>query len=223
MKCIIKLSIGILTIFSLVGCSDSFTENAMKVNENNLKEQKSSEEAAKKQQEKQKELYKSMEKPLKEVIKENDLDKKNLLTKKLVVQEEYTDEKEFAKYVGKILFDLHHSKISPEEYYKFLQKYGSQNAKNAMPTKEDAIALLSGIQDYYKSKQIIGHEYFISDVTLNKTKREGYFYRKVITNIGEEYFITTIVKEGEKWKFEEDSPSAPFEIQQNNENKEDAE
>ena len=50
----------------------------------------------------------------------------------------------------------------------------------------------------------------ITVVNLDRFKRQGYFYRKVLSTEGINYFITSIYKEDGAWKYITDEPSDPF-------------
>ncbi|MFT9495753.1 MULTISPECIES: hypothetical protein [Bacillota] len=206
---VVPLLIGALI---LSGCSGGkFAEEAKKNEERNaeLKDYQKKKEAE--EEKVQKEFYENHKKPLNEVIQENDLDSEQIVdTIEFEPQDSYQDGDLFSKHVSKILFEFYTLKITAEEYYNFLSAYGSEEVLKELPTKEDAITILSTLQDMYKKQNISGDSYTLTTVTYDRLKREGRFYRKVLTTNGEEYFVTTIVKENDVWKFSEDSPSPPF-------------
>jgi hypothetical protein len=195
----------------LSGCSNGFTDevkkNEMK-NQEIQKEKKQKEDAKNKAQT---DFYKGKEKPLNEVVKENDLDTvKVMSTIDYVEQDQYQDANEFAKYVAHMLYGYYTLQVSPEQYYSFLQKYGSDASLKKLPTEKDALTVIASVQDMFKKQNITGESYVLTEVTFNRMKNEGMFYRKVLTTNGEQYFATTIVKENGQWKFDEDGPAPPF-------------
>lgn len=212
MKRAIILAPMLATSVLLTGCfNSSFEEEAKRVKER--KQELKQEEKVKisNSEKEQKEFYKKLEKPLDEVIWENDLDKV-IEIEPADVQEKATfeDSLEFAQYTSKILYEFYTQQISPEQYYMFLMNHGSSSAKDGLPTKKDAVLILTNIQDMYKKQNITGDGYKLTQVILDRLKRDGTFYRKLTTTNGEEYFITTITKEKEGWKFVEDGPSPPY-------------
>jgi hypothetical protein len=211
LKVIIPIVVG--CVF-LSGCSsDKFTEGAKKTESKNqeIKKEKKQKEAT--QEKDQKEFYKNLAKPLDEVVQENDLDHVNLMVSAEYAQkEQYKDGSEFAKFAGHMLYQFYTLQISPDQFYEFLKKYGSKNTLKKTPTKKDSITILTSLQDMFKKQNITGENYLLTEVIYNQLKREGRFYRKVLTTNGEEYYITTIVKENGEWKYDEDSPSPPFTV-----------
>ncbi|MDE3841008.1 hypothetical protein C0966_17225 (plasmid) [Bacillus methanolicus] len=197
----------------LSGCSgDKFTEEVKKTEAKNQEIKKTQKEKEAVDNKELKEFYEDLEKPLDEVIQENDFDTVKIMDSiKATQQDHFQDGKEFAKYAAQILYQFYTLQISPDQYYEFLVKYGSESVKKDLPSKEDALNILTNLQNMYKKQNMNGENYVLTEVTYNRFKREGWFYRKVLTTNGEEYYITTIVKEDEGWKYEDDSPSPPFE------------
>lgn len=208
---IIVISSLLMLSISLYGCAqDSLVKEAQKTEQENkqkLEEKNRNVAAVSKKEET---IYKKMEKPIDEVIKEDNLDKEKVIDKNVLKKDEFTDPKEMAKYTGVILNKFYSLQITPQEFYDFIQLYGSKDAIKALPQKEDALNVLSVIQSQFKDQGIDYKDYVITDVTLNKMKDEAYFYRKSITKSGKIYNITTLVKENGIWKYQEDSPSPPF-------------
>ncbi|QCJ45478.1 hypothetical protein FAY30_26425 (plasmid) [Bacillus sp. S3] len=213
----VKILASVLTASVLLtGCfNSSFEQEAKKVKERKVELKK--EEKIKKSNDikEQKEFYKKLEKPLDEVIVENDLDQvKEIEPKEVQEKTTFEDSVEFAQYTSKILYDFYTQQISSEQYYKFLMDHGSTSVKDELPTEKDAITILTNIQDMYKKQNITGDGYKLTHVAVDRLKRDGTFYRKVITTNGEEYFLTTITKENKGWKFIEDSPSPPYTLEE---------
>lgn len=207
----------IVIVILLSSCSNKLVDEAIKTQEMNQIKIEEEEIKLEEEKEEQRELYKSMEKPLEEVIQENALDQKKVINQEEDISEKtnFTDETEFALYVSSVLFDFRNGTISPEEYFSFLSKHSAKDIKKEFPTdKETALLIYSNIQSLFKDNDIKPESYITSEVTLNASKKEGHFYRKILTNKGEEFYITTIVKEDGQWKFSDDSPSPPFEIQE---------
>jgi len=211
-----SIAVLLTTVSVLFACSNSkFVEEGEKnVNAGNA-EVKEREKQLKELEEKQKKIYEDMEKPLDEVIQENELDSKELMEDTTVaIKASYEDENEFGKLVGQVLYNFHNQTISTEDYYNFMNQYASKNAKGEMAkNKEDQIMVYDNIQTIFKNQKIKREAYSLSKVTLTESHKEGYFYRKVTTDKGDEYFITTIVNEDGVWKFDQDHPSPPFIIE----------
>jgi hypothetical protein len=213
MKVSLKVMLPIVAgCLFLSGCAgDSFTEGAKKTESKNIEAKKEKKKKETDKAKNQKEFYKNLEKPMGEVIKENDLDHVKLMDSiEFTQKDQYDDVNEFAKYAGHMLYQFYTLQVTPAQYYDFLKKYGSKNNLKKIPTEEDAINILTSLQDMFKKQNITGENYVLSEVVFDRLKREGHFYRKVLTTNGEEYFITTMVKENGHWKYDEDSPSPPF-------------
>lgn len=202
----------LLSSILLIGCSGgNFVEEARRANEQNQNQQQIKAEEEEKRKEEQDKKYEEMKRPIDEVIQENKLDQVTVITDKNVEpKENYQDENEFAKFVGQVLYLYYTQQLTPEQFYEFNLQFGSEEVIEALPSKEDAIAVYTTIQDMYKQRNVSGEDYEITEVILDRFKRDGYFYRKVITTNGEEYFLTSITKEGDYWKYVEDSPSPPY-------------
>ncbi|WP_078557262.1 hypothetical protein [Bacillus alkalicellulosilyticus] len=160
-------------------------------------------------------LYQELERPIEEVLSEIELEERELIAKdeQLPVRQQYTDEEEFAQFVAEKLYRFYTLELSPEEFYKFNINYGSQEILEGMASdREGNIVVYSNIQSLFEELTTIKHGYDISTVGLNSNRREGYFYRLIYTNLGEEYYITTIVREDGIWKFSNDKTSPPFDI-----------
>lgn len=196
----------------LAGCNGGkFAEEAKKVNEKYKDVAKVEKSNVANDEKKQKEFYEKLKKPLEEVVLENDFDTVKLMDSVDVIERDhYEAGSEFAKLVGRELYNFYTLKVTPEEHYAFLSKYGSENALKDIPTKENAIQVLGMLQDMYRKQNITGDSYVLTEVIYDRFKKEGHFYRKVNSTNGEEYFISTIIKEKDGWKYEEDSPSPPF-------------
>jgi hypothetical protein len=146
-----------------------------------------------------KEIVDSMDK---EEVKEN--------TFSLSVKKKYTDANEFAIFVGDTLRQFYEGKISPEQYYDFIQKYGSSTLKIIEPSnKDEAVAVYTNVQELLKKKVSNMNNYVISTVQIDDTGLEGYFYRQWETSQEVICYITTIVKDGDVWKYQSDQPSTP--------------
>ena len=211
---LIKLSVSLLLLTSailLTGCEDKISKEAEKNRKQNEESQKKHELIEKKNAAEKEELYKEMEKPLDEVIQENDLDAaKEITNPKVIEKDSYIDAQEFANYVSEQLYLFYTNRLSPQQYYNFLKKFGDKNIKKQYPTEEDAINILTSIQEMYKKANTTGESHTVTKVEYNRLKTEASFYRKVITAQGVEYFITTIKKENQGWKFSSDDPSPPY-------------
>lgn len=196
----------------LSGCSGGkFVEEVEKteVKNNEVEKEKKAKKAY--DEKEQKEMYEKLEKPMDEVIMENDLDSVTIMDSiEFTKQDQYQDGREFAKFAAQVLYQFYTLQITSEQYYEFLKDYGSERVLKELPTEEDAITILSTLQGMYKKQNIAGENYVLTEVSYDRLKKDGSFYRKVLTTNGMEYFFTIIVKEKDVWKYEEDSPSPPF-------------
>ncbi|MDC3424289.1 hypothetical protein NC797_07175 [Aquibacillus sp. 3ASR75-11] len=208
------ISIWLLTIILLVGCnSDKLVDKAKEMNSTN---DETNQKVEKELKEKNEELYKQLERPLDEVIQDNDLDQVEVIKNEedVQVKTSYSNANEFAKYAGKQLYMFQTLELTPNGFYEFLKSHASSSRlKKMVKEKDSAILVFTNVQSLYKQNGT-PNSYQLSKVNFNRNKREGYFYRKIIKNTTEEFYITTIVKEDGVWKFEEDSPSPPFEIKE---------
>jgi uncharacterized lipoprotein YehR (DUF1307 family) len=155
------------------------------------------------------ETYSKLEKPLDEVIKENELDSVNTV-EVIDISPDLTfgSASDFAQYSARILYKFYTSQITSEDYYTFLIQHGSETTVQELPSKEDALMILNNLQAMYKD--VRGENYELTETDFNRLENEGHFYRKVVTTNGIEYFITTITKEENSWKFVQDEPSPPY-------------
>lgn len=210
------LSSALAISLLLTGCMNSkFEEEAQRVKEQKeeMKKKEKEKEKENKNKKKQDDIYKELEKPLEEVILENDLDAvKEMPSLEVEEKPNFEDAAEFAKYAGKMLYLFYTQQITPEQYYDFQINYGSSQVIDELPTEKDAINILTSLQDMFKKQNITGEEYKITEPQLDRLKRNATFYRKILTTNGKEYFITTITKEDEGWKYVEDSPSPPYQL-----------
>jgi len=196
----------------LFGCADSFVEEARKQHEESQKQKEEEMQIEKEKEREQKEFYEDIESPVEEIVEENKIDVVAIQKPMDIVEkEQYDDPNEFSQYVSKILYEFYTLKLSPEKYYDFLIKYASEETKKQLPSAENATTVYSAIQDLFRQQSIKGEGYEISEVVFDRFKRSGYFYRKLSTTNGNEYYITTITLEKDGWKFVDDSPSPPFE------------
>ncbi|MEU2529964.1 hypothetical protein ABZ737_33230, partial [Streptomyces sp. NPDC013087] len=160
------------------------------------------------------EFYEEQAKPMEEVIEEMDKEEATLLTtdKDIEAKEEFTDVEEFARYTADILYKFQTLQLDARTYYQFMKTYGTEELKNSLPQEEDAIAIYKSIQDAYLKENMHGESYQVTKPVLDRLGRNGYFYREVLSTKGEEYFITTIIKEDGSWKYSSDDLSPPFEV-----------
>lgn len=193
----------------LSGCSnDPFVKEAKKIND--TKDTHEETETDSKSQDLES-FYKDQVRPLDEVVAELDGESVKILDKKEVeVKSSYEDPEEFARYAADILYKFQSLQISPEDFYKFILDYGSIQTVEELPQKHDAINIFKSIQDSYLQANVKGESYDITVVNLDRFKRQGYFYRKVLSTEGINYFITSIYKEDGAWKYITDEPSDPF-------------
>lgn len=209
MRKLIVLSFTLTLVF-LVGCSDSFIEKAK---ETQGKQVEDKETEVNKSEQELEEFYKEYEKPILDSLQENELDELEEIDKNESVSKEINekDPELFAQYVATILFSFENGELKAEQYYDFLSKYGSEKVVNDLPKdKHDGVHIFENIQELYKESNSAANDYTLSKLQYSQGKVEAYFYRKVLRDKKEEFYITTIVKEGGIWKFSDDSPSAPY-------------
>ncbi|QAS54796.1 hypothetical protein [Halobacillus litoralis] len=210
-----KELLGIFAFLTLVGCSnDKFVEESKKTltPDSEEIEQEMDEEELQKERDK---IYEEMKRPMDEVIKDNDLDE--LATMDTEVNEElnsYEDPQEFAKRVGKVMYEFEDGSITPKEYADFLKAHTGEHysQKSLLEEKKNAIEVLRTLQDAYTSN-VAPESYDLTTITYNRSEKEGYFYRKINGENSEYYYITTIIKEDNVWKLQDDSPSPPYKDQ----------
>lgn len=200
---------------AVAGCNNRI------VNEANAVGEKNSEMAAKAEQEKeqkvesQREIYKEMEKPIDEVIDKIDKDKKKVVDPKVIEKATYTNPEEFSKKLGQILYEFSTGELSVDDYYNFLTRNASDDfLSQYLPNESAGTLFLENVQSLLIDKlPELKKGYTISELTYDRFEKEAYFYRKVTTVKDDKpiYYISTIVKEGDSWKFQDDSPSPPFE------------
>lgn len=207
---------GIITSgFILNGCTngDPLVKEAKKINESQKKEE--SQQVDNEQSDKVlQEFYEELAKPMEEVIEEMDKEEVTLLTtdKEVEAKEEFTEVEEFARYTADILYKFQTLQLDANTYFQFMTTYGTEELKNSLPHEEDAVAIYKSIQDAYLKENIHGESYQVTKPVLDRLGRNGYFYREVLSTKGEEYFITTIIKEDGSWKYSSDDLSPPFEV-----------
>ncbi|PMC36245.1 hypothetical protein CJ195_15640 [Bacillus sp. UMB0899] len=155
-----------------------------------------------------------MEKPINEVLKDNELEEQDILNEEnsITVKESFSDPTDFARLTGKMLFEFNNSSITPEEYYTFLEKFGSKQVyEDLLKDKKNAIMIFENIQNIMKEQRVENSSYVLTQISLNQNGKEAYFYRKVSSDNEDQYYITTLVLEGVEWKYDSDEPSLPFE------------
>lgn len=204
-----KKLLGLVLINSLIlsGCG-LFEEEAKRI-----KEEKPDQvtEDSKLKEEQMAEIYEQMARPAEEVIYETNLDSlKEINTINVETKNEYKDAEEFSRYVSKTLFEFHTSKLNPEGYYNFLVTHGSQSVKEELPTKEEALSLLTTLQEMFVEQNYTATDYKITEIIYAHLEQEGTFYRKVNTSTGEQFYACTITLEDGNWKYVEDGPAPPY-------------
>lgn len=210
----IKAPILLLVLTMTIGCSNKLIDEAEQVKaqaENSVEDK--SEDTNKSQKDLEK-VYEDMERPVKEVFEENDFEKVNQLINEdgIELKKHYEDSTAFAIFAGNMLYNFQASEISPSAFYDFLKQYGSESIQEGLQIdRKDAITSFENVQDIYKNSKQQPKSYELSEVQITAGFREGYFYRKVATNKGDDYYITTIKQEDGNWKFVDDSPSPPYE------------
>lgn len=201
--------------FLLSACTeDELVKKAMEMKEEQDKEEIAAENEEKKVAEKQKEILENLEKPINEVLKDNELEKQDILNEEnsITVKESFSDPTDFARLTGKMLFEFNNSSITPEEYYTFLEKFGSKQVyEDLLKDKKNAIMIFENIQNIMKEQRVENSSYVLTQISLNQNGKEAYFYRKVSSDNEDQYYITTLVLEGVEWKYDSDEPSLPFE------------
>jgi hypothetical protein len=190
------------------GCTnEKFKEEVEKTEKANLENREKQDDAAGDSIDH--ETYSKLERPLEEVIKENELDSVNTVDV-IDISPDLTfgSASDFAQYAASVLYEFYTSQISSEDFYTFLIQHGSETTVQELPSKEDALMILNNLQAMYK--EVRGENYELTEIEFNRLQNEGHFYRKVVTTNGFEYFITTITKEENSWKFVQDEPSPPY-------------
>jgi outer membrane murein-binding lipoprotein Lpp len=211
-----KMLIGSLVLSSLVvaGCNNKIVKEAEDVSESNKKLETN---VAEKQEEKEKkaqDLYKDLEKPIDEVVEAVEKEKMKQVDTNVVEKASYEDPNEFSKKVAKVLYEFTTGKMSSENYYEFQKASASKSyIEQYLPEEKEGLLFVKNVQSLLIQKTPeLEDRYTLTQVSINRTKTEGHFYRELTTIKGEKlYYISTIVKEDGVWKFQDDSPSPPFE------------
>lgn len=195
----------------LVGCGDPLTNQAIQSQQKQA-EQVKKEDQAKKNLNK---LYDSLKTKPKDAVKNTPVETKRLINQKVINRNSYSDPVEFAAFVAKEIFEFRNNSISPQDYYTFLKKFGAKKVgadaqQPVLKKKSVAIPYLSNLQSIIQQQGVAGTSYKLTELTFNATKKQAYFYRKVSSQSGDNYFITTIVLENGQWKFYEDNSSPGF-------------
>ncbi|MCM3441361.1 hypothetical protein AB3Z07_27775 (plasmid) [Metabacillus halosaccharovorans] len=201
--------------FLLSACTeDELVKKALEMKEEQAKEIIAAENEEKMVTEKQRQILEDLKKPLNDVLKDNELEKQDILAagSTITAKESYSDPTEFARLTGRMLFDFNSSSISPEEYYTFLEKYASKQVhEDLLKDKNNAIMIFENIQNILNEQKMNNTKYALTQVTLNQNGKEAYFYRKVSSDNENQYYVTTLVLEDDVWKYDSDEPSMPFE------------
>lgn len=209
------LSLSFSASLILAGCSnDKFAQKANEQIEKNQKALDGQKASEQKIRDKASNIYKEMEKPLNEVVKDNELDKREeQVLEAIPMKDSYIDPNELALRIGKELFEFNSGISDADQYYEFLSKHASTTFKQKwIPNEKEGKLFLHNIQEVLKKQKTHAVKYLVTQVELNPASDEGNFYRKETLNTEEEiYYITTIVKEKGSWKLQDDSPSPPYE------------
>lgn len=206
----------LLTTFLLAGCmEDDLVKNAKEMEKEYKEQIKAEEKENQKVNDKQNEILEDLKRPLDQVVSENEYDSVELNdSKDINIKNSYENIDQFALYTAKVLYDFYASNISSEVFYEFLKNYSSKRFQaETLSDKKNAIMIYENVQSIIQEQSINRESYIITKATLNKSKKEGYFYRKVSTDDGDEYYVTTLVLEDGSWKYDSDEPSIPFEIE----------
>ncbi|GLO68291.1 MULTISPECIES: hypothetical protein [Oceanobacillus] len=212
-----KKILYILILFSvfLAACSNNVVDEAKKIREEGQNVEKTET-----LQEDQQPEYNVQEgstvHEVKENIDEQREEKETVELEEIEGKESFKNKEEFAQYVARILYDFESKAISPEIYYNFLMSHGSRvflkdfddtNKEDIILGYEDLQKLINKVDTHYNG-------YKISELTLDEPEIYAYFYRSVETEGGMTNYITTIVKEGDTWKFDNDELSSGYIEQQ---------
>jgi hypothetical protein len=200
------MSVSLVLLMS--GCTnEKFKEEVAKTEKANLENRQKQDDGAGENIDH--ETYSKLVKPLGEVIKENELDSVNTV-EVIDISPDLTFDSasDFAQYSARVLYEFYTFQITSEDYYTFLIQHGSETTVQELPSKEDVLMILNNLQAMHKD--VRGENYELTEIEFNRLQNEGHFYRKVVTSYGNEYFITTIKKEENRWKFVQDEPSPPY-------------
>lgn len=211
--------ISSLVSVTLLGCNNKGLESEIDRVEALKKDLEKEIQAQEKVEEERMEAYQEMERPLDEILENIDKEDMRVLESKeikdlILEKETFTSEVEFSKAVAFATYNFFSMKWNPEEYYEFLSKQSTTYYKeNVLDNKKQALQVFGNVQGILKEqKGLIPVDYEVTEVVLDKNGNSGYFYRKDTLAKGDEaFYIISIVKEGDSWKFESESPSAPYE------------
>jgi hypothetical protein len=200
----------------LSACNNKVLQDSKETDAKNSHRLEKIENKISKEDQEEKELYKEMEKPVEEVVDSIEKDKVKVIDSKIVEKPKYDDPNEFANKLAKVLFSFSTNKMTASEYYSFLDIHASSSFKDQyLPNKEEGILYFENIQGLLTTNNpALKDDYTVTEVKIEQSKIEGYFYRRMMTSEGKPlYYITTIVKEQDGWKFQDDSPAPPFDEQ----------
>ncbi|MFD1736244.1 hypothetical protein ACFSCX_06655 [Bacillus salitolerans] len=201
-----------ITLFILLllvtGCNQKIIEDVNRVE----KQEKTKQEKTLTIEEEQKEILKNVEKPLEEVVQENELESKKTIETEFQTVEQYLDPTDFSKRISYELFMFSNGKKSTTDFVDILMTFSSKSFHDEwLQDKNAAIQMFNNVQGMMMEENVFPVSYEITEITLSQSRNEAYFYRKVISRSqGELYYITTIVKENGEWKLADDSPSPPY-------------
>lgn len=190
----------------LSACNNKIVDEAEKVESQKKEQEYMQEELEAKQLEILEENEITLDEVLEDIDKEKET-KKTLDIEKVEEKEEFHDGEEFAQYVSSVLFDYFTGEISAEDYYNFVTKHGSLKHVKDLDTdmKDLMVKSFADIQKLFLEQDLAIKKYKVSELTLDEAGIYGYFYRTLITEEGTELnYVTTIVNEGQNWKYESD-------------------
>lgn len=207
----IIIIMSILSIMFLAACNSKIIQEAEKVEEENKAVQLEDKELRKEQEEVLIENENEID-DIVEKIKSERETKSTVDVESVEIKDEYESKEDFAQYVAKILYDFHTKNITAEEYFNFTIEHGSKLLLQGVnpDNKQTMVEGFSHIQNRLNQNDYEYKGYSISEITMDKPGIYGYFYRNIIREDTELNYITTIVKQGDAWKFDSDQPSSGY-------------
>lgn len=207
-----------LVIIFLTACNDRIIDEAEGIQQLKDNEVIEQEDLRDKQMEALKENETSIHEAVEIALEQREEKSKVEIAENIVEKEKFTNEEEFAQYVAKIMYDFQTQEMTAEEYYNFIMNHGSRVLLSNFDevNKNLTIEGFSSSQNKMNEHDLEYRGYSLSEITLDEPEIYGYFYRTVIRGEEELNFLTAIVRQGDKWKFDSDVPSIGYKEKEGN-------
>lgn len=211
----IRLIISLLFCSTvLVGCfEDKIIQNAEKVNDSNTEKEIIEKEKQEALEKKQQEIFDQKNISPEQALDNSSKEQVEVQENDFIIRENYTDPNELAAYVANIMYRLQNNDLPKEEYISFIDKYASDVFKEKYFSDENyKKELVDNLYNVLQQKESFTKSYKISK-TIKSNPFEVYAYRIEIKSNGQhDYYITTLHKKNNVWKFSGDQSTPPFNL-----------